>query len=186
MAKLVKGDKFPDFRFDTAFQNDMTITDVVKGKETFFWFLRYIGCTICRWDVHMLTQRYNEFVEKGVNVVVVMQSTPEIVQRDLNGEKLPFYLICDSKQELYTTLELNVAENQQRKVPNDEALARLTVKREGAKASGFVHGDYEGNEMQLPAFFHILPDLTVKEAHYGQHIADIPTIDEMLEKIIQV
>ena len=39
-------------------------------------------------------------------------------------------------------------------------------------------------EMQLPAFFHILPDLTVKEAHYGQHIADIPTIDEMLEKIV--
>ena len=182
MAKLVKGDKFPDFRFDTAFQNDMTITDVVNGKETFFWFLRYIGCTICRWDVHMLTQRYNEFVEKGVNVVVVMQSTPEIVQRDLNGEKLPFYLICDSKQELYTTLELNVAENQQRKVPNEDALARLTVKREGAKASGFVHGDYEGNEQQLPAFFAVDGEMNVLEAHYARNLGDMPFAKEVLDK----
>jgi len=183
MAKLVKGDKFPDFKFDTAFEKDLTITDVVNGKPTFFWFLRYIGCTICRWDVHMLTQRYQEFVDKGVNVVVVMQSTPEIVQRDLAGGTLPFHLICDSKQELYTTLELNSMKDKSEAAPTEEAQARLAAKRAGVQKEGFVHGDYEGNEMQLPAFFHVMPDLTVKEAHYGQHIADIPTIDEMLAKI---
>ena len=59
----------------------------------------------------------------------------------------------------------------------------LAAKRAGVQKEGFVHGDYEGNEMQLPAFFHVQPDLTVVEAHYGQHIADIPTIDEMLAKI---
>lgn len=183
MAKLVKGDKFPQFTFDTVYEKDMTIEKVVDGKQTFFWFLRYIGCTICRWDVHMLTQRYQEFVDKDVNVVVVMQSTPEIVQRDLDGQTLPFHLICDSKEELYKTLELNSVATKEEMAPTQEAQERLAVKRAGVQEAGFVHGDYEGNEMQLPAFFHVMPDLTVAEAHYGQHIADIPTIDEMLAKI---
>ena len=67
--------------------------------------------------------------------------------------------------------------------PTEDAQARLAVKRAGVQAAGFKHGDYEGNELQMPAFFHVMPDLTVVEAHYGQHVADIPTIDEMLAKI---
>ncbi|MEG1862221.1 MAG: redoxin domain-containing protein [Oscillospiraceae bacterium] len=183
MAKLVKGDKFPQFTFDTAFKANMTTEQVVDGKQTFFWFLRYIGCTICRWDVHMLTQRYQEFVDNGVNVVVVMQSTPEKVQSDLDGATLPFYLICDSTQAIYKALEIDSATSKEEMAPTLEAQARLAVKREGVQAAGFKHGEYEGNEMQLPAFFHVMPDLTVEEAHYGKYIADIPTIDEMLAKI---
>ncbi len=183
MAKLVKGDKFPQFTFDTAFEKGLTTADVVNGKQTFFWCLRYIGCTICRWDVHTLTQRYQEFVDKGVNVVVVMQSTPEIVQRYLDGRTLPFHLICDSKQEIYKTLEIDVAKDKSEFLPNEDAVARYTAKKEGVAKEGFVHGDYEGEELQFPAFFHVMPDLTVEEAHYGHHIADIPTVDEMLAKI---
>ena len=181
MAKLVKGDKFPDFKFDTAFEKDLTITDVVNGKPTFFWFLRYIGCTICRWDVHMLTPRYQEFVDKGVNVVVVMQSTPEIVQRDLAGGTLPFHLICDEAQEIYKTLEINAAANMQELL--GDGMAKLQEKGAKAAAAGFAHGDYEGIEEQLPAFFYVDSDLTVKEAHYAKGIMDMPTVDEMLAKI---
>ena len=131
MAKLVKGDKFPNFTVNTAFENGLTIEKIVDGKPTMFMVLRYIGCTVCRYDVHMLTERYNEFAEKGVNVVVVMQSKPEIVQRDLAGGTLPFHLICDSKQELYTTLELNSMKDKSEAAPTEEAQARLAAKRAG-------------------------------------------------------
>lgn len=181
MAKLVKGDKFPNFTVDTAFENNLTIEKIVDGKPTMFMVLRYIGCTVCRYDVHVLTQRYQEFVDKGVNVVVVMQSTPEIVQRDLEGGTLPFYLICDSKQEIYNTLEINPAEDMPSLVGAD--MEKLQAKGAKAAAAGFKHGDYEGNEQQLPAFFFVDSDLTVKEAHYGKTIMDMPTVDDMLAKI---
>ena len=183
MAKVKAGEKFIDMTVNTNVLPNVKISQLVDGKPTFFWFLRYIGCTICRWDVHTLAQRYNEFVKKGVNVIVVMQSKPEIVQRDLNGQVLPFHLICDENQELYKTLELNSVESKEQMAPTDEAKARLAVKRAGVQAEGFVHGDYEGNEMQLPGFFAVDKDMVITEAHYGEHIADIPTVDEMLAKI---
>ena len=181
MAKLVKGDKFPNFTVDTAFENGVTIEKIVDGKPTMFMVLRYIGCTVCRYDVHCLTERYQEFVDKGVNVAVVMQSTPEIVQRDLAGDTLPFYLICDSKQEIYKTLEINAASDMPSLVGED--MAKLQEKGAKAARAGFKHGDYEGIEEQLPAFFFVDGDMTVKEAHYAKTIMDMPTVDEMLAKI---
>ena len=181
MARLVKGDKFPNFTVNTAFENGLTIEKIVDGKPTMFMVLRYIGCTVCRYDVHVLTERYNEFVEKGVNVVVVMQSKPEIVQRDLAGGTLPFHLICDEAQEIYKTLEINAAANMQELL--GDGMAKLQEKGAKAAAAGFAHGDYEGIEEQLPAFFYVDSDLTVKEAHYAKSIMDMPTVDEMLAKI---
>ena len=137
MAKLVKGDKFPNFTVNTAFENGLTIEKIVDGKPTMFMVLRYIGCTVCRYDVHMLTERYNEFAEKGVNVVVVMQSKPEIVQRDLAGGTLPFHLICDEAQEIYKTLEINAAETMQELL--GDGLEKLQAKGAKAAAAGFAN-----------------------------------------------
>ena len=110
MARLVKGDKFPDFKVNNILGNELkeglTIKEITGGKPTMFWFLRYMGCPPCRLDVHLLTMKKPEFDAKGVNIVVVMQSKPEIVQRDMIDKTLPFHLICDTQQELYKTLEL--------------------------------------------------------------------------------
>ena len=183
MAKLKLGEKFPDFTVNTNVLSQVKVSQLVDNKPTFFWCLRYIGCTICRWDVHTLAQRYDELVQKGVNVIVVMQSKPEIVQRDLNGQVLPFHLICDENEEIYKTLEFNSATTKEEFAPTDDTKARLAVKRAGVQAEGFVHGDYEGNEMQFPGFFAVDKDMNLTEVHYGEHIADIPTVDEMLSKI---
>ncbi|MEG1781815.1 MAG: redoxin domain-containing protein, partial [Oscillospiraceae bacterium] len=148
MAKLVKGDKMPNFTVDTAFENGVSFEKIVGGKPTMFVVLRYIGCTVCRYDVHVLTERYSEFTAKGVNVAVVMQSTPEMVQKDLDGATLPFYLICDSKQEVYKTLSIDAAPDMPSLVGAD--MAGLQAKGAKAAAAGFKHGEYEGIEEQLP------------------------------------
>ena len=110
MAKLEKGMKMPNFKLDTVFGTeivkDVTFEQLVNGKPTFFWFQRYIGCPPCRMDVHLLSVAHPEFVEKGANIVVVMQSKPEIVLRDMNGQTLPFHLVCDPTESLYKELEI--------------------------------------------------------------------------------
>ena len=40
------------------------------------------------------------------------------------------------------------------------------------------HGEYEGNEDQLPAAFVIESDLTVSYAYYAKTAGDIPDVDE--------
>ena len=45
---------------------------------------------------------------------------------------------------------------------------------------GFEHGDYEGDEMQLPALFLLDQDKTVTYAHYAKSLSDMPEVSEMI------
>ena len=187
MAKLEKGMKMPNFKLDTVFGTeivrDVTFEQLVDGKPTFFWFQRYIGCPPCRMDVHLLSVAHPEFVEKGANIVVVMQSKPEIVLRDMNGQTLPFHLVCDPTESLYKELEIGSFDPNNRGEMNEAEQARMAVKIQGMKENGYEHGDYEGNEEQAPGWFYIDEDMTVIEAHYGNYTADMPLADEALAKI---
>ena len=48
--------------------------------------------------------------------------------------------------------------------------------------NGYEHGDYEGNEAQLPAFFAVDGEMNVLEAHYARNLGDMPFAKEVLEK----
>ncbi len=181
MQKLKVGDKMPNFTVDTVTNSGVAMTELVGGKPTMFMVLRYIGCTVCRYDVHMLAQRYKEFSDKGVNVVVVMQSTREIVLRDLAGQVLPFQFICDPSLTIYKELEIEAAADM--KALGGGAREAIMEKVGKATEVGFAHGDYEGIEEQLPAFFYVDAEMNVLEAHYGKALLDMPTIDDMLAKI---
>jgi Peroxiredoxin len=182
MARLAVGDKMPNLTVDTAYEAGTTVEKLVNGKKTVFWVLRYIGCTVCRYDVHLLIERYQEFKDKDAQVVVVMQSRPEKIQEDvreeMNGEKLPFDIICDTKFEFYNTLEILPAETMEELVGEDRT--ELNEKGAAARAAGFEHGEYEGNEQQLPGMFIVEGDMTVSFAHYGKNLMDMPKIDDVL------
>jgi peroxiredoxin len=82
MKKLMQGDRFPSFTFHTHLRDNLNSPEVLKGK-TVFWVLRYIGCTVCRYDVKLIAERYQEFIDKNAQVYVLMQSDAEHVQNDL-------------------------------------------------------------------------------------------------------
>jgi thioredoxin-dependent peroxiredoxin len=52
-----------------------------------------------------------------------------------------------------------------------------------ATLQGYKHGKFEGHETQLPAVFIVAPDKTIKFAHYGKHISDIPSTVTMAANI---
>ncbi len=180
MSKLKVGDKFPNLTVETLNASSVDIKSLAGGKPTMVMVLRYIGCTVCRYDIHLLQEKYDKFTQKGVNVIVVMQSKPEIVKSDLNGNVLPFEFICDYNQEIYKTLEIEPAETMRGLVGGN--LDDLKAKTAKATEEGFTHGTYEGIEEQLPAFFYFDKEMNVLEAHYAKTLMDMPTIDEMLEK----
>ncbi len=183
MAKLHVGDKMPDFTFNTAYESGKTVHEVIgtKGK-TIFWVLRYIGCTTCRYDVHMMASRYQDFLDLDAQIYVVMQSEQETAREDLKEMPLPFDIICDSKMEIYSALEILPALSREDRMPKDpEGIRKLEEKKQRIKELGLVHGKYEGNEQQLPALFIVERDGTVSYAHYAKNSIDMPSVDEMLK-----
>ena len=179
MTRLKAGEMFPLFDFSTAYEDGLNSRDVLKGRNV-FWFLRYIGCTVCRYDVHLLQQRYDEFLNKGTQVFVVMQSDREHIRKDLESTdtKLPFSIICDPKQEIYKLLDIVPAGSMEALKQGVEE--KLKEKAQKAREQGFVHGDYEGNEQQFPALFIVKEDGTIEYAHYAENIMDMPVIDDVL------
>ena len=182
MSKLSVGDKMPNFTFDTATRSGVTVQSVLgTKKKTIFWVLRYIGCTTCRYDVHVLSQMYDQFLAKDAQIFVVMQSVPEQVRADLEGYPMPFEIICDPEMAIYKALEINPAASKEERQPTTEAeIAKMAAKREKVKESGFVHGKYEGDEQQLPAFFILGQDGVALYAHYAKNSIDMPTPEEAL------
>ncbi|MBQ1399447.1 MAG: AhpC/TSA family protein [Lachnospiraceae bacterium] len=180
--KIQIGDKIPDLVFDTNERDGVRLSEVLKGK-TVLWVLRYIGCPVCRLDVHRIAQRYGEFTAKGAQVFAVMQSDRAHIEKDLQatGAVLPFEIVCDPEQKIYEELEILPAD--QEGPPAGEVLERLIAKAREAEAEGFVHGDYEGNEQQLPALFILDETGTALYANYAQDPMDMPSLDEVLEML---
>jgi peroxiredoxin len=185
MAKLAINDKMPDFKFDTVYEQGKTVAETIQSKKhTIFWVLRYIGCPTCRYDVHNMFLHYAEFTALDAQILVVMQSDPAVVKETLEEHKLPFDIICDPKMEIYNRFQISAAASREDRMPTDpEEIERLDKKRAQVKASGFVHGKYEGNEQQLPAIFLVRQDGTVTYAHYAKNSIDMPTIDDILKII---
>lgn len=179
MTRINVGDSFPEFEFDTAYKDGLNNLKVLKGK-TIFWVLRYIGCTVCRYDVHMIAKRYDEFLKKNAQVFVVMQSDREHLQKDLSSTNtiLPFEIISDPKQKIYELLDIFPASSMEELA--DGVMDQLKEKGMKAREAGFSHGDYEGNEQQLPALFIVEEDGIVSYVNYAKNIMDMPTIDDVL------
>lgn len=183
MTKIKQGDTFPNFACTTAFSDETTIEAIANGNKLIVWVLRYIGCTVCRYDVHLLAQNYEKFQEKGVNVTVVMQSDPSVVREELKETSLPFEIICDTDFEIYKTLDIAPAASMEALLGDETSAAALQVKGTAAAEAGFSHGLYEGDEQQLPALFILSPQREVLHAHYATNIMDMPTIDTLLKMV---
>ena len=176
--KLSVGMTMPDFTVNTDKRDNVKLSEVV-GEKNIFWVIRYIGCTVCRYDVHVLTQRYQEISEKGYKLFVVMQSDTDHVRRELAQQETPFEIICDNTFEIYNTLEIAPAASREELV--GDAIDKLKEKGGKAKEAGFAHGDYEGNEQQLPALFLLNHNMDLFYSHYAKSISDMPDIDNILK-----
>lgn len=178
MSRLNVLDRFPEFTVNTAFRTAVQMSELLAGKRTVLRVLRYAGCPTCRIDMRVLADAYPEFEKRNTQIIVVMQSDQAHLRTTLNEEPLPFEIISDPDEVLYRTLSIRAAENVEELRGSD--MTRLLAKRKAAEDAGYVHGDYEGNELQLPAMFIIEPDGLVSCAHYAQSIADMPMAEETL------
>lgn len=176
--KLTKDLLMTDFKYNNIYEKNKDYLDSKKDRIGVLVFLRYYGCTICQLDIREFNNLYEEFVKYDVDLKIVLQSKPEILMAADKEKTLKVEIICDPNQELYNLFELQSAKDiEQLKEGN------LMEKVSEARALGLTHGEYEGNELQLPGIFIIGKDNKILYAHYAKNGADIPRAKEVLEII---
>ena len=175
-----------DFRFDTATQKNLLLSEEVKkAKYTFLIFLRYYGCTSCQVDLLDLTAEYEKFRAKDAQILVVLQSKPEILSAGIDAHNIPFALISDPEQKLYPLYQVEAADGYDglKAGMTEEDGAKFEAKIARANAAGLTHGEYEGNEYQKPAYFLIDQDMNLLKEHLAKNIADMPLAEDYLEML---
>lgn len=181
--QVVNGSKAIDFTYNTAFEEGLHLSETVKKAEkTFLIFLRYLGCTSCQVDILDYSEQYARLTEKNAQILVVLQSKASLLRDQTSEQKPPFQLISDPDMSLYSLYELPAASSKETMIDKNDpqALARLQYKRQKAGEHGFTHGEYEGNELQLPAVFLLDSDMNVLYAHRAKNLTDMPDVDEMV------
>ncbi len=176
MPKIEINSIIDDFSFDTPFEKNHSLSKLVKkvkGK-TVILFLRYYGCTLCQMDLHNLIKDYSYIKDLDSQVIVVFQSKAEIIAKDTKKSDIPFEIICDPDMLLYKKFEIKPAESKVDMV-DPKSLFKVTK----AIAFGYKHGEYEGNEQQLPATVIIDSSRKVRYVHYGKSVGDTPTVQEL-------
>ena len=180
--KLTKGAKMPDFEYLSPYaEGTKTFAEYADGKKTFVVFLRYFGCTVCRLDLHLYSQRMAEFAAKDAKLMVVLQSDPNIVKTEAPEGTFSFEVACDPTQAVYKKFEIEPAASMGKLV--GAGLFKALKKMKAAKQAGFEHGEYEGNEQQLPAMVLVDENGDIAFSHYAKNLVDMPSIDEMLAKL---
>lgn len=180
MPKISAGQTMPNFTYSTALKRDQKISDAVRRVEgrTVLQFLRYYGCRMCQLDIITFNEEYDKIRNAGGQLIIVLQSDPKIVADQTADRALPFEIICDPDQTLYKEFEIAPAASKDVMIG-----PRAEAKRIRFDELGLVHGEYEGEELQLPATFVLDRDLHVSHVHYSKTIDDVPTPDEMVSLI---
>lgn len=177
--KLTKGLQMPDFTYLSPYaEGEKTFADYAGGKKTFVVFLRYYGCTVYRLDLHIYAQRMKEFADRDCQLMVVLQSDPALVKNEAPLGTFPFEIACDPSQAVYRQFEIEPAKNMAALIGG--GLFKAVKKMNAAKKFGFTHGEYEGNEQQLPAMVLVDENGTIAFSHYAKNMTDMPSADEML------
>ena len=176
MAKLEIGQYMPDFEYITPFSAGHTLGETAaKAPKTALIFLRYWGCPLCQYDIHLLAQAHAELTARGGQLLVVLQSDPKGLAEKLEKEDaLPFSIICDPDQKLYRQFCIEPAASMA-KMADLKMVGRIVK----ATKLGFRHGEYEGNEQQLPAAFVLDGERKLLYAHYAKSVSDMPDPAEL-------
>lgn len=180
MPRLHVGEKMPDFTFETPYEKGLTIGETAKkvAGKTAVVFMRYYGCTMCQYDIHLFKTQHEKIAATGGQMLVVLQSDPVKLAAQVKPGDLPFDIICDPDQNLYQQFDIRPAASKE--AASDEQTIAKRAQREAYEVK-FVHGEYEGNELQLPATFVVEPDLTITFAEYHKGNGGVPSPDELAE-----
>jgi peroxiredoxin len=188
---LKVGDKIDDFAYDTAKKSGLELSKNLK-RPTLIAFLRFAECDITKAMVDVLKRNCKLLKMAGMDLKVVVQSCAG----DVNAvyKDCSFDIIVDPDGKLYDRFNVFESNSAIQLVAGDESFARLIGgdirhlyddDRFDTFAPLLLGGvDFgEHRVLQLPAFFVVDKDMTVRYAHYSKTIGDMPSAKDILASL---
>lgn len=177
LKRLLSGDCAPDFIVTDLDGKTVKLSTYQGEKSVVLIFLRYIGCPLCRRYMSRLTEQYSEFEEAGAELIVFVQSSQEDIRKHSPVKRYPFRIIPDPDATIYERYGVG------RVAPLTMLNPSVAVGLVKALSGGHSHGLLLGDELRAPGAFIIDKSGTLRLAHAGATVADIPPAAEILSGV---
>lgn len=169
------GEKAPEAVFEDNTGKTWRLPDDFNGKKTVLVFLRHLGCPLCMRRIDELKSDFEKFKSHEAQVIVFVQSTWERARKYAEKKALPFMLVGDREKTVYSIYGVERG--------GVTALLAPSVLKKSLSATlkGYMHGPFEGDELQKPAEFVLDEKGVVIWAHYGKDISDSSDNEQLLK-----
>lgn len=159
--KLKKGDIVDNFSFTDVSGKQYEYNDF-QDKKVIVAFFRYAGCPISNFRIHELKEEYHQLVSEGFEVVVIFNSTANILKEYAIKVGAPFIFVADSELKLYKKFAIEQSFGK---------MLKTVFMKKGKKLYEGKKYKTDGARTIIPSEF-ILEKGRVQEAYYGNYVGD--------------
>jgi peroxiredoxin Q/BCP len=152
----------------------------LRGRQVYLSFERNAGCPVCNLRTHELLKRAQYFLDHGIVVIMVYESSSEKMREYLGHEVYPFHFIADPRNELYNKYGV---ERSMGKVMKSMLHGIIGKAMKGKKLFKKPMKQ-DGHQDRIPAEFLIDKERMIRLAHYGRYIGDHLSFDT-LKRVIE-
>lgn len=167
----------PGFELKDVFGRIINLNQY-KDKRLLIAFFRHAGCPFCNLRIHALTKVYDEFKQKGLEMIFFFESKEHVILRSTFHRAVsPIPLISDPDKIWYSAYGI---ENSALK----STLSHLTSFVQTAYKASIknipIHLMADGESIStMPAEFLLDKNLVIKKVLYAQRLNDRLALDEI-------
>jgi len=172
------GDKLIPCMIQTLSGNYEDLESLAAGKKAALYLMRDYACVLAQYELSLLAKDYEKIRMLDAQVLAVVQTGAPAAARAMRETELPFPVLCDAKGMIYRLYGAGIAENMQ-SLGNDATMTHIHQ----AKEAGFVHGEDEGNPLQLPAVVLFDENGIVHYTYFGKTGDDVPPVSVVADAL---
>ena len=173
--KITKGQTAPDFAITDIYGKEIKLSSY-KGKKIMLGFFRNVNCPFCNLRVHELKKLREKFEEAGLQMIFVFESKPELLKMSIFHTEVSLIpLIGDPSKVLYKQFGV---EQSVVKLLSTFFTKGMMDDMKAGKALNLPE-DKEATTTLIPADFLIDENFKIATAHYGGHLNDHISIQDI-------
>jgi len=166
-----------DFKLNDIYGKEYSLSDF-RGKKIVISFLRNVSCPFCNVRIHKLMANSVKLERAGIQMFLFFESTAEQIKSSVIHQGItPWPVIADPDRVWYQRygVETSFLKAMRTMISSNVMDVIKEAKSLGASQSP----DPNMSRNLIPADFFINPNFTIEKAHYGKHIDDHVSLDEL-------